>query len=93
VRHPLASTGERGLSLPVGDTTAITLPTGKTVRLYELRVIPRRATSFGCSPARSGSKGIRSRGARHLPPARAFDLDRDVDSTNEDPEQNDIPAS
>jgi len=56
------------------------------VRLYELRVI-RAATSSGCSPARSGSKGFVLSGARHLRPASAFDLDRDVDSTNEDPEQ------
>lgn len=92
VRHPLAATGERDYRFQSGDTTAITLPTGKTVRLYELRVIPRR-DEFRLLAGSFWFEGDSFSVVRAIfRPARAFDLDRDVDSTDEDPEQNDIPG-
>jgi hypothetical protein len=41
LRHPLAEGGERHYRFASGDTTVIRLPDGRTVRLRELRVIPR----------------------------------------------------
>jgi hypothetical protein len=42
VRHPLAEGGEIRYRYEAGDTTIIQLQDGRTVRLRELRVIPRR---------------------------------------------------
>ncbi|MBR9988409.1 MAG: BamA/TamA family outer membrane protein [Gemmatimonadetes bacterium] len=42
LRHPLAEGAERHYRFASGDTTIIGLPDGRTVRLRELRIIPRR---------------------------------------------------
>ncbi len=41
--YPLREGGERDYRFAVGDSTIIALPTGKRIRLVELRVTPRRA--------------------------------------------------
>src|SRR5690606_27841282 len=43
LRNPLAPNGERHYRYATGDTTEIRLPDGRTVRLVELRILPRRA--------------------------------------------------
>ncbi len=92
VRHPLASTGERDYRFQSGDTTAITLPNGKTVRLYELRVIPRR-DEFRLLAGSFWFEGDSFAVVRAIfRPARAFDLEQDVDSSDADPEAKDIPG-
>src|SRR5258708_33181048 len=79
-RHPLASTGERDYRFQSGATTSITLPNGKTCRVYERRGIPRRdevlllAGSFWFEgDSFSVVRAI-------FPPARAFHLQPDADS-------------
>src|SRR5690606_9841154 len=42
IRHPLAEGGEAHYRFASGDTTVIRLPDGRTVRLRELRILPRR---------------------------------------------------
>jgi hypothetical protein len=42
VRHPLADGGEAHYRYESGDTTVLRLPDGNTVRLRELRIVPRR---------------------------------------------------
>lgn len=42
VRHPLAPDGEAHYRFASGGTTTIQLPDGRTVRLRELRILPRR---------------------------------------------------
>jgi hypothetical protein len=42
LRHPLAAGSEEHYRFETGDTTVITLPDGRTVRLHELRIRPRR---------------------------------------------------
>ena len=80
VRHPLASTGERDYRFQSGDTTSITLPNGKTVRLYELRVIPRR-DEFRLLAGSFWFEGDSFSVVRAIfRPARAFDLEQDADS-------------
>jgi hypothetical protein len=41
IRHPLMNGSERYYRFATGDTTVIVLPEGQTIRLRELRVIPR----------------------------------------------------
>src|SRR5690606_34577168 len=42
LRHPLAPGSEAHYRFESGDTTLITLPDGRSVRLLELRLTPRR---------------------------------------------------
>ncbi len=91
VRHPLASTGERDYRFQSGDTTAITLPNGKTVRLYELRVIPRR-DEFRLLAGSFWFEGDSFAVVRAIfRPARAFDLEQDADSDDTN-DVKDIPG-
>lgn len=41
--YPLREGGERDYRFAIGDSTIISLPTGKRIRLVELRIIPRRS--------------------------------------------------
>jgi hypothetical protein len=43
VRHPLAAGSEAHYRFATGDSTVIRLPDGRTVRLHELRIQPRRS--------------------------------------------------
>jgi hypothetical protein len=42
LRHPLAEGSEAHYRFEAGDSTVITLPDGRAVRLHELRILPRR---------------------------------------------------
>lgn len=42
LRHPLAADGEAHYRFESGDSSVISLPDGRTVRLHELRILPRR---------------------------------------------------
>jgi hypothetical protein len=78
MRHPLAAGSEAHYQFAGGDTTLISLPDGRTVRLLELRLTPRRADPHLVS----GSLWIDAetfavvQGVFRL--ARAFDLERDL---------------
>ncbi|HSJ10573.1 MAG TPA: hypothetical protein VK928_11695, partial [Longimicrobiales bacterium] len=77
LRHPLAANGEAHYRYEAGDTTTITLPDSRVVRLFELRVMPRRddirllAGSFWLDSESYAVVRI------HARPARDFDADRD----------------
>jgi hypothetical protein len=79
MRHPLAQGSEAHYRFARGDSTLITLPDGRTVRLLELRLTPRRADPHLVS----GSLWLEAeshavvQGVFRL--ARPFDLDRDLD--------------
>jgi len=78
VYHPLARGSEANYRFQSGDTTTISLPDGRTVRLVELRVIPRRdefrlmTGSFWIDLASDEVVRVVFR------PARPFDFERDM---------------
>jgi hypothetical protein len=79
MRHPLEEGSENHYRFARGDSTLITLPDGRTVRLLELRLTPRRADPHLVS----GSLWLEAesyavvQGVFRL--ARPFDLERDGD--------------
>ena len=79
-RHPLAPGSEADYRFASGDTTDITFPDGRSLRVFELRILPRRA-DFRLM---SGSLWIEGAGfgvVRLLfRPARPFDMATDADS-------------
>ncbi|MBX6366294.1 MAG: hypothetical protein IRZ00_20815, partial [Gemmatimonadetes bacterium] len=89
LRHPLAAGAEAHYRFAVGDTTTLRLPDGRTLRLVELRVMPRRRDPHllrGSLWLEDGSAAV-VRAVVRL--ADAFDLERD----NDDPEDaKDIPG-
>lgn len=76
--YPLREGGERDYRFAVGDSTVIALPSGKRIRLLELRVIPRR------SDWRLMSGALWFDGDTHglvrmiFRPARPFEFRRDI---------------
>ena len=80
VRHPLAVGSEADYRFASGDTTDISFPDGRTLRVYELKVLPRRSDYR----LMSGSLWIEGEGfgvVRLLfRPARPFDIATDADS-------------
>jgi hypothetical protein len=84
VRHPLAPGSEADYRYESGDSTTLSFPDGRTLRLYELRVIPRRQ-DFNLM---SGSLWIESQDhavVRALfRPARPFDFQRDIADESDD---------
>ena len=90
VYDPLAAGSEANYRFRSGDTTVITLQSGKTIRLYELQVLPRREDVH----LLVGSFWIEAEGfaaVRALfKPARPWDFDRDFSKDSGD--DNDIPG-
>jgi hypothetical protein len=80
VYDPLAAGGEANYRYQSGDTTIITLQDGRTIRLLELRIIPRRdefhllAGSFWIEDDHAALVRAVFR------PARPWDLERDIDA-------------
>jgi hypothetical protein len=78
VYDPLAEGGEAQYRFQSGDTTVITLQDGRTIRLLELRIIPRRDEFH----LLTGSFWIEDEHAALVRavfrPARAWDLERDL---------------
>lgn len=94
VRNPLARGSGADYRFASGDTTTIRLPDGRTVRLIELRVIPRRADFqliSGSFWVDSASDAVVEAVYR---PARVFNMSRDlarIDSTDSD-DARDVPG-
>jgi hypothetical protein len=92
IYHPLAAGSEANYRYQSGDTTTITLPDGRVVRLAELRVIPRRdefrlmAGSFWIDLA--GDEVVRA----VFRPARPFDFERDLDPADRKDADRHIPG-
>jgi hypothetical protein len=86
--YPLRDGGERDYKFAAGDSTIITLPTGKRIRLMELRVIPRRADwklMAGSLWFDADTYGLVRAVFR---PARPFELRRDL----EEEDKKDVPS-
>lgn len=92
MHHPLAPGSEAHYRFARGDSTVITLPDGRVVRLLELRVTPRRAEPWLVS----GSLWLEAdsyavvQGVFRL--ARAFDLERDVEDEDDAEDIKSIPG-
>jgi hypothetical protein len=87
-RHPLAPGSERYYRFATGDSSVVVFPDGRTIRLRELRIIPRQldfrlmAGSFWIDEASHGVVRALFR------PARAFDFEQDVS----DEDSKDVPG-
>ena len=92
VYHPLARGSEANYRFQSGDTTEIGLPDDRTVRLVELRVIPRRdefrliTGSFWIDLARTELVRAVFR------PARPFDFERDMAASDRQDVDGHIPG-
>ncbi|HEX7051079.1 MAG TPA: BamA/TamA family outer membrane protein [Longimicrobiales bacterium] len=83
-RHPLAAGSEVDYRFATGDTTTLRLPDGRTVRLFGLRVLPRRSDSrlvSGVLWLEEETHGVVQAVFRL---ARAYDLERDADPEDAD---------
>ena len=84
-QHPLAPGSEAHYRFASGDSTTLVFPSGRTIRLRELRIIPRRldvrllAGSFWIDEASHAVVRALVR------PARAFDLEQDVEDDDDIP--------
>lgn len=83
LRHPLADASEWDYRYASGDTTVVRLPDGRTIRLYELKLLPRRADSR----LFSGVLWLDSETFAVV--QAAFRLARDFDLERDDPEEAD----
>ena len=91
VYDPIAAESEARYRFQSGDTTVITLQDGRTIRLLELRIIPRRDDFH----LLTGSFWIEDEQAALVRavfrPARAWDMERDLSPGDED-DAKDIPG-
>lgn len=84
VYHPLAPGSEARYRFQSGDTTVISLQDGRTIRLLELRIIPRR-DDFHVLTGSFWLEGEQAALVRAVfRPARAWDLERDLDPGDKD---------
>jgi hypothetical protein len=79
-RHPLARGSEADYRFRTGDTTTLRLPDGRTIRLLELQVIPRRRGEWNLLRGSFWLDADSHAVVRAvLRPAREFDFERDAD--------------
>ncbi len=92
VYDPIVPGSESRYRFQSGDTTVLTLPGGRTIRVLELRIIPRRddfhllAGSFWLEADNVALVRAVFR------PARAWDLERDLDDPSDKNDAKDIPG-
>ena len=92
VRHPLSPDAESHYRFQTGSTTTIQLQDGRTVRLIQLEIIPRRSDPHLIS----GSFWLEAethavvQAAFRL--AKKIDILRDIEDEDEDPDDDDIPG-
>lgn len=89
--HPLAEGSERDYRFASGDTTVIRLPDGRSIRILELRLIPRRADPRLLRGALRLDAETHAVVQAYFRLARIFDLERDAalidDDASEDVEE------
>jgi hypothetical protein len=85
VRHPLGAGSESDYRFRGGDTTTLRLPDGRTLRLHELQVIPRRSDPRLVSGSLWLDEESRAVVRAVLRLARSFDLERDTDDGRDVP--------
>jgi len=92
VYDPIAPGSESRYRFQSGDTTVITLQDGRTLRVFELRIIPRRDDFH----LLTGSFWFEERDMALVRavfrPARAWDLERDLDDPSDKNDAKDIPG-
>lgn len=86
--YPIREGGEADYRYASGDTTTITLPGGRTLRLLELRVVPRRAEFRLMSGSLWFDEETFGLVRAVFRPARPFDIELDGDSDD----VRDVPA-
>lgn len=92
IRHPLAPGSEADYRFASGDTTRLALPDGRTITLYELRLLPRRAEPrlvAGSLWIEADDHAIVQAAFRI---ARPFDVERDDPDGDAEEELGDMPA-
>lgn len=92
VYDPIVPGSESRYRFQSGDTTVITLQGGRTIRVIELRIIPRRDDFH----LLSGSFWLEQENVALVRavfrPARAWDLERDLNDPNDKNDARDIPG-
>jgi hypothetical protein len=78
IRYPLAAGSESDYRFAAGDSSVLVFPNGRTVRLRELRVIPRRLEFHLVSGSLWIDEGSHAVVRALFRPARPFDLDEDL---------------
>lgn len=86
--HPLSEHSERHYRFASGDTTTVTLPDGRTIRVLELKVTPRRAEFRLMSGSLWFDHDSYALVRAVFAPARPFDIELDADSGEGD----DVPG-
>jgi hypothetical protein len=85
IRHPLAAGSERHYRFRSGDTTLVNLPTGRSIRLIELQVIPRRRDFNLASGSLWLEADTHALVRAVVRPARPWDIDLDGDDDDDVP--------
>jgi hypothetical protein len=85
LRHPLSADSEHHYRFAAGDTTVIRLPDGRTVRLHELRITPRRADPTLIAGSFWVEAATHAVVQAYFRPARGYDSRRDRDATRVGP--------
>jgi len=84
IRHPLAAGSEANYRFRSGDTTSMRLPDGRTLRLIELRVIPRRQEFYLADGSLWLDSDTHAVVRAVVRPARPWDIDLDGDEDSSD---------
>lgn len=92
IRHPLARGSEADYRFASGDTTVLRLPDGRSVRLLELRFIPRRRDSRLLRGAFRLEAETHAVVQAHLRLARAYDYERDADDADDRDDLKEVPG-
>ena len=86
--HPLAPNSERDYRFATGDSSVVVFPNGRTIRLRELRVIPRRLEFRLMSGSFWIDEDSHAVVRALIRPARAFDFEQDLADGKDD----DVPG-
>ena len=83
-QHPLAPGSEAHYRFAAGDSSIVVFPDGRTIRLRELRIIPRRLDVRLMTGSFWIDEGSRAVVRALVRPARAFDFEQDVAEDDDD---------
>jgi hypothetical protein len=92
VRHPLARGSEADYRFRSGDTTTIRLPDGRTIRLLELQLLPRRSDPHLVSGSLWLEADSHAVVRAVLRLARPYDFVRDARPSDEDDDLEELPG-
>jgi hypothetical protein len=92
IRHPLSENAEAHYRFGSGDTTVIRLPDGRTVRLRELRVLPRRSEWRLVNGSFWLDADSHAVVQAYFKLANDFNVERDVTDDDDDADDADVPG-